>query len=486
MIEDINLFCCPECGSNIEIESAKMELITFSCPNCEKYKNNTTMPIEKFLRSKDKFNSIKCSKCHISEKEEKNLKYCSTHKIILCPKCTDIHLKEKGNNDRKCNLINNYKQNWDKCCIHPEQNNSCFCKTCYEHLCPKCLKDYKIREKHKNHEKKRFDDDLQIENTEEFSENIETLKIAKKEKEDFLLSDFQKKCENEIENLENKKENDKNINNNNLKNQLNDIKIKSEEEIKNIEKKIAELKKQIQDKEKDRAKREEDVTKLYAEKNNSLEINFEIKKEQMKKRQEEEKQKLLQDNNEIKKINNTLELSNLIKNTYEKYQDNYYYNRNYVKISDYLKEVKKEMENSNNNINNISNFSNISDINIVNNTNNESSFFKDVKSTESIYIHIDNKNIKTPFNNLKNSEIVKKTNNKNYTLDNTFAIVNLPNDDNYYITYTSDCTNEKRDLEEYSIFCQNINSIENIKIGWHEEKITGFRSIYDEKIKEFY
>ena len=267
-----------------------------------------------------------------------------------------------------------------------------------------------------------------------------------------------------------------------MKNQLNDIKIKSEEEIKNIEKKIAELKKQIQDKEKDRAKREEDVTKLYAEKNNSLEINFEIKKEQMKKRQEEEKQKLLQDNNEIKKINNTLELSNLIKNTYEKYQDNYY-NRNYVKISDYLKEVKKEMENSNNNINNISNFSNISDINIVNNTNNESSFFKDVKSTESIYIHIDNKNIKTPFNNLKNSEIVKKTNNKNYTLDNTFAIVNLPNDDNYYIRYTSDYTSEKRDLEEYSIFCQNINSFENIKIGWHEEKITGFRSIYDEKNK---
>ena len=141
MIGDINLFCCPECGSNIEIESAKVELITFLCPNCEKYKNKTTIPIEKFLRSIDKFNSIKCSKCHISEKEEKNLKYCSTHKLILCPKCADIHLKENANKEKKCNLIDNYKENWNKCSLHPNEKNSCFCETCKVHLCPECLKD---------------------------------------------------------------------------------------------------------------------------------------------------------------------------------------------------------------------------------------------------------------------------------------------------------------------------------------------------------
>ena len=476
MIEDIYLFCCPECGSNIEIESAKMELITFLCPNCEKFKNKTTMPIEKFLRSIDKFNSIKCSKCHISEKEEKNLKYCSTHKLILCPKCADIHLKENANKEKKCNLIDNYKENWDKCSIHPNQNNSCFCETCKVHLCPKCLKDQKIREKHKNHEKRRFDDDLQIENTEEFSENIETLKKAKKEKEDFLFRDFQKKCENEIENLKNKKENDKKVNNNNLQSQLNDINIKSDEEIKKIKEQIEELKKQIQNKEKDRKEREEVITKFYIDKNNDLENNYKKKEEQMKKRQEEEKQKLLQDNNEIKKINNTLELSNLIKNTYEKYQENYYYNRNYAKISEYLKEVKNDLDNPNNNINNISNFSNYSNMNI------DKSIFNNISSIKTICsIPIDNNNIVTPFDNLKNSEIVKKTNNEDYTIDNTFTIVNLPNVDNYYIIYAGGAIGEKRG--EYSILCQNIFKNETIKIGEHEEKITGFRNIYDEKNK---
>ena len=489
MNKDINLFCCPGCGSNIEIEieSSKMELITFLCPNCEKYKNKTTKSIDKFIHSIDEFNSLKCSKCHKSENEGKNLKYCSTHKKILCPKCAEIHLKENGNNKEKCNLFNNYKENWDKCYLHPDQNNSCFCETCKEHLCPKCLKDPKIREKHKSHEKKRFDDELLIDNTEEFSKNIETLKKAKKEKENFLFGDFQKKCENEIKNLKIKKENDKDLNSKNLQTQLNDIKTKSEQEIKKIEEQIEKLKKQMQDKENDRKKKEKDITKFYVDKNNELEKDYLKKQEEMIKKQNEEKQKLLQDNHEIKKINNTLELSKLVKNTYDKYQNNYYYNRNYATISDYLKDVKNDLENPNNNINNINNISNINNFNNISNDNYsnysgmniDSSFFTNLKLNRTIYsIKKDNDNIKTPFDNLKNSEIVNKTNNEDYTIDNTFILVNLPNNNNYYIIYTS---NENRG--EYSILCQNINSNEKIKIGEHDEKIAGFRSIYDEKNK---
>ena len=192
MIEDINLFCCPECGSNIEIESAKMEFIIFLCPNCEKFKNKTTIPIEKFLRSIDKFNSIKCSKCHISEKEEKNLKYCSTHKLILCPKCADIHLKENVNNENKCNLFDNYKESLDKCSIHPNQENYIFCETCKEYMCKECLKDEEQNTKHEIHLKKIIEYEKPI-NNKKYLENFESLEKAKKEKEETLLGEFQEK-----------------------------------------------------------------------------------------------------------------------------------------------------------------------------------------------------------------------------------------------------------------------------------------------------
>lgn len=467
MNKDIKLFCCPECGYNIEIDSAKIGYITFSCPNCEKNKKKTTIQIEKFLDSIEEYNSIKCSKCNKNEKEEKNLKYCSTHKLIICSKCAETHLKE---NEKKCNLVNNYKENLDKCSIHPEIENSCFCKTCKEHLCTNCLKDDQIGEKHLDHEKKHFNDDLRIRNINEFSENIEILKKEKNEKEDILLKNFKKKCKNEIKSLKIKKENEKKQNNKILKDQLKKLKDESNEETEKIKKKIEELQKQLQDIEIDRKNKENNINQLFTEKNKELENNYSKKMEEMEKKHEAEKKKLLQEDEDIKKIINTLKISNLIKNIYEKYKTNYYYNRNFVKISDYLKEVKNELKKSDNNIYN-------------NNINDEGDIFKNMNSVKSIYFDNLDNNIKTPFDNLKNSEIIKKTNNKNYTIDNTFAIINLPNGNNYYIIYTSGDINEKKDLEKYNILCQNINLYEFTKIGEHAEKITGFRSIYDEKNK---
>ena len=368
-IPQLNIYGCPGCGSSIEIESIKDENINFSCFKCNN--KQSTISTQEFLKSMENFNTNfnQCDKCHKKENNQINMKYCINHKKTLCDECINEH--------QECNLIDNNKK-FFSCQYHPNEENQCFCTKCNVHLCGKCLKDQAIKQVHRGHPKQRFDDELTIYDKEKeaFSEIINSQENLITKFEIQKIEDIDKQYQIEKKELENKREEDINNNDKEKEKNLKNAELKAEQLLNDLEKRYKEEKKIIKY---NLLKDKENINNNFKALKEEVKTKYIENLKDLEKKYEEEREEI-RNAPEIRSVNNSLQITQLVQKMYNLYPDNYYYNRSYSNISNnfeipnyddknnsehfYFKKEKEKEKNNLYEINNINEKKHINESNL--------------------------------------------------------------------------------------------------------------------------
>ena len=398
-------YTCTECSSDIEILSLNKEksTIQFICLNKNSH-GIKEMDINQYIKEMKKNTYLynKCSSCNIIQKDKlnnnDNFLLCLKCNKIFCCKCFELHLNNtediKLHKEIKINELNIYCL---KHSIKKTNNYVSYCFDCEEHLCKECLKS-RI---HINHKKNSI---IEIQPTDEellavkevikdYNNTVESLIKEQNIKQNELKEELAINISN-TENLYKKKfniiEKDKEIelfaSKNNYLLDIDEIKKKYQCE-------IALRKKEYNEK-------CNDIKLKYMDLNKKTNEEFNLKLEGIKLNNEDKtNRQKLNYKNKIDKIKIIIKISEIIYNTYEKYNDNYIYSininnllLNYCK-NDYIKNVvmKKVLKEQYDDI-----------INIIYQKENENkniSFKRNEKYLKEIVNNINNKNENNKGNN---------------------------------------------------------------------------------------
>ena len=417
-------YACSKCSSNIEIISIddKESKITFNCLN-EKH-GRQEMDIYEYLKNMER-NTYYYDKCSICEKEQGDIlpifKCCIKCNVIICKDCESSHLKNKNTEHF---LINNNEKSI-KCLYHPNYNNFVYCFDCKKHFCIECLRP-QTHIYHKriliSSESSPSEEDKDI-----HSKIINILNKNKIELEQELILDDisgSKLLDNYNREL--------NSINDNLEKELSLNKEKLKKELENLKNVFLILIKKTKNK---YSKLSEEINSKYNELKEKCKISYLNNLNLMTK---------------LKNINNLIIINEIIKNTQEKYCDNYFNNKNVINT------LTSFSKSQNNEIREI--FKNTK---YYNNTLNETPFKKE-KLDESIlsssYLRNDilSKKIKREENNLIDDENRKKKK------------INIENDNKIY--------EKEKDISKNNDYSQkkNIYDIDDeenrTKIGNNDEE----------------
>ena len=407
----VNEVCynCTKCSFSIEIISIndKENILTFKCLNpIEKENHNTqTISISEYINSMKKYTYLfsECYICNKLQNQSKNIpifSYCIKCDKIICDNCINKHLElnEKNHKNMSKKFIIKNNEKGIKCLLHPTERNIAFCFDCNTHLCHKCLKS----RKHIMHKK---NDLIEVKPSEEMIETLNGIINIYKEKIKNLNKEKEKK---ELELYNKLKEDNKKVKEDNenkikeIKKELIKEKIKNEK-ILNDDLNI--LKKNYENEIKLRKNEYSIIIDNLNKKYKKLEEFYYFKtNEELEKNKKEYNETLnsLEYNKKIKENENLLLFNNIIKNTQEIYEDNYYNNCNinniiysYYKSEDpFIKNLLKD---------------NSEIYNQLNNKEEEERKYK-IKNTEIEKLKSENsENIKI-INNFKNK--IEKLNNK--------------------------------------------------------------------------
>ena len=291
--EDIELneinYNCSECSSLIEILLINEDnnIIKFKCLNKTKKHNIKVMPINEYLEKMKKFNNNKINKdkCEIHT-NKKYITYCLECNCHLCKDCLKTRIHINHNKNKIISEIQPTKEELD--------------------IMKEIIKDYEIKLKN-----------LKIEKTNKTNELDKALNVLKKIEKKHMEEKLQinkKNRENEL------KENyDKYISDIEL------IKNEFEEKIKLRKNKYETNLYEINNK-----------YKLINEKNY---INYLYRLNNIEKKYKSKIKNLAYDK-KIENLNNVKKINELVYNTYNAYNDNYYYCINIINILSYY--YKKE------------------------------------------------------------------------------------------------------------------------------------------------
>jgi len=473
----IDSYSCNKCTSTIKIISIDEDeaKITFECLNQEENHQKQTLSINEYLESMG--NNIyingKCSICQCSQNLTKNLpifEYCTTCKKVICDKCKGKHIEKSNKIDHF--FINN-NEKYIKCLIHLQNNkNIVFCKDCNMHLCKECLKS----RKHLNHKKNAlYELQLSEENKLNHSKIINLLKEEMKQLNEEknnktkVLKHKMNISKNKIKEEYQKKIN---INKQNLENELKKKEEKLEKDLYDLEQKylndVQRIKKKFEEEKNDIIcqfnKKEINIKSLFNEKlfedkqfyNNNEDFLF--------------LQKLCK---QIKNKNDLIIINEILKNTQEKNENNYYFNENINNAIESFKNSKNDeirkisnnniqiqkndfltSEEDNNNINkdNFNKKNNSTNKAINNNNNNNTNtynnFYNNHKKNN---VYNDHDNINCYYNNRNNNNNHYNHYNNYYNSHNNN--LNIHNDINY---------NSKDNMNNNIIFNKNNNLNDNI------------------------
>ena len=332
-----DVYACTSCLYPVEILKIddKENTTTFNCLNPNEKKPTKTIQISEYLDSikKNTYLYSECSLCNRKQNEFKDnpiFSYCIKCDTVICSDCMDKHLKVNGKNHHEFNseyIIKNNERSI-KCLLHPKEKNLAFCLKCNIHICKECMKS----QKHINHNKINI---IEISVTNEIKNMLNDIINIYKGR---IVTLTKEKEKMEAE-LYNRKESDKKK-----------IEKQKKDQIEKIQKI---LKKELEENEKIL---NDNLYKLKLKYENDIKLcknNFKISNENIikkygklniyvNKKFNEELTNLEKDyNNKVnnleynKKINNNknlLSINQILKNTQENYQDNYYYNHNVYNI----------------------------------------------------------------------------------------------------------------------------------------------------------
>ena len=280
-----SIYCCTECPSSIEIFfiNDNNNFIEFKCLNqynSHKYQIRKTMSIEEYLEKMEKYKQKKINEdiCEIHKKRNKYIGYCFDCNYHLCQDC----LKTR-------NHINHYKNSIIEIKPMEEELN----------IIKDVIEDYKSKVIN-------LKDEILIKN---------------KELEDSLNNNISMEknvFESKILNNEKNKEKELKLNKDIYLNNLKEIKRVCGEEVKiirnNYEKKVA------------------DIENKYKLINEKAHINHNYKIEELKTKYNQEIQKL-DNGEEIQKLNNKLKINEIIYNSYNTCNNNYFNAKNIINIA---------------------------------------------------------------------------------------------------------------------------------------------------------
>ena len=351
--EEYNLFkndsySCTQCSSQIEIISLNETegKITFRClSNNENNHGIITLSIKDYLDQMEKntYASSKCSICNLkqnSSNENKIFKYCINCKKVLCYNCIGKHDRNNNKDYKNHNIIKN-NEFYNICHIHPNHEYEVYCFKCKMHLCKECLK----KGEHSLHEKNIIYENYPLEKEKEIHKKIINLyykekKFLEKEKTEKmkeLYNNFNLLNE-EIEIEKNNKIKSTNVEfNNELKQNEKNLNNSLEELKKKYEKNIILLKKNYNI-------NKEKISNKYIKIKNNSEILYNDK---LKKNKIEYENKIdnLEFDKKINYIKDLISLNEIIKNSQEKYPNNYFYNINIQNILlNYYKDSNNEIK----------------------------------------------------------------------------------------------------------------------------------------------
>ena len=327
-------YACTDCQSDIEIISMDIhkKKISFKCfHNNHDIKN---MLIKDYINLMEKNTYLydACSICNKNQKENNIIfNFCTECKTVICEKCTYRHT----NNNKKSHFLIKNNQKTIMCMEHPKNKNTEFCLDCKKHLCHECLKS----RKHFNHRKNNL---VETNPTEEektiMSDFINDLGVKK-----LKMEKFRDEALLELKHKIIKEKNDADY-------QLNTFINRSKDKLK---KDIAFYNKKLIY-ELEKAKKEyENTIKLKLNIFNTYikELNIKFEKEIDNYKNFYYKNKIDTININYKNdYNDLLNINEIIKNSLEKYDKNYYYNINFVSIVSSIKTYYKSEKNILNNL----------------------------------------------------------------------------------------------------------------------------------------
>jgi len=503
------LLICNKCSSQVEIISIDNEemKITFKCLN-NKYNHGTqTILINDYLKDIEKIYSM--NKCFICNKQRKKnnknkFKYCIKCENYICKECINKHNNNYINKDEDGHILLNNKEIKINCFIHSENEIIEYCLDCKKHICLECLK---TREHIMHRKNNIYEIQPSIEEKIIHNKIINLLKEEKnkleKEKENKIKELYNKKIYDmeQINNYYNnsiifnkqKKKKELEINKNMLIDNLDELKKKYTNDIKKANEEYKKVNNTISDKYK------------IINKKNEIYKNIKLKELNIAYNNEMDNYK---NQEKIEKLNELIKINEIIKNTQEKYKNNYYNNISLINIlfNYYNNNILKNLFDNNNNFieklykKEKENQKLIEEKNIINNLKRENQILKqenkeinNLKNEIQNLLNIneklqkENENYKKKYNKSENfvsnpNNIIfgKDIINDSYCdtdLDNTFTIFTSFNDNISYIVYST--------LKK-SIKCFNLEEQKQVKeiLNAHSFYITNFHHCYNKNINK--
>lgn len=334
---DKDSYVCSECSSQIEIESIDFKKIeiTFKCKSEINNHSKKTLSIEDYidLMEENTYRNSNCSICGKNQKKDNNIPifdFCPTCTKIFCEKCKLNHVHTLMKNNEK----------FVKCFIHPNTYNDSYCNDCKTHLCKICRKN----KQHIGHHKDGIDE---FEPTDEEKDDVNKYIISLKNEKDSLEDNKRKeleKMENDLKIFKNKiiykYKKDKILSEKKLKKDINIMDFKLKEDIKKLQMKFINDIKKLKMNYSNFLKLLKDNQKIYTkniEKNKNKTI---IKLENEFKNT---KISFLNEYNRKKKnLQSIIDIIEIIKTSYEKYDKNLYYCKNFSTMSKNTKGIKEK------------------------------------------------------------------------------------------------------------------------------------------------
>ena len=317
---------CTNCPGLVEILAINDldNTTTFRCLNPNDNKSIKTVPISEYLNSMKNHIYLfsECSLCSKKQNETNTpvFSYCIKCNVVICSDCLDKHLKSNEKNHHEFNneyIIKNNEKNI-RCFSHPEEKNLAFCFDCNTHICEKCMKN----KRHITHRKNNI---LEVSVTHEIKKMLNSIidiydgkvKENKIRKNELINQTEENKKTIEKNKMDKEKEIKMNLNKEKrkllkkLKADLSKLELNYKNEIKLRKNKYKIL--------------EDFINQKHEILNNYYINKFNDRLEKIEKEYQDSIYTLECETNHFDQL---LLINRIIKNTQEKYSDNYYHNNN--------------------------------------------------------------------------------------------------------------------------------------------------------------
>ena len=346
---DKDSYVCSECSSQIEIESIDFKKIeiTFECKSDINNHSKKTLSIEDYidLMEANTYRNSNCSICGKNQKKDYDLPI-----FDFCPTCNKIFCEKCKINHEHILIKNNEK--FVRCLIHPNKKNDSYCNDCKMHLCVLCRKS----KKHVGHNKDAIDE---IEPTDEEKDDVNKYLTSLKKERDTLEDNKRKELEKMESDLEKDKKKiiynykkDKILSEKKLKKDIKIMEYKLKEDVKNLQIKFINDLKKVKINYSNSLRLLKDNQKIYSK---NIEKNKNNKIVKVENEFKNKKISFLNEFNRNKKgLESVIDIVEIVKTSYEKYDKNIYYCKNFSTMSKNTKGIKKnkQIENNQRNINN--------------------------------------------------------------------------------------------------------------------------------------